>query len=220
VKPTERLADVTAPDGTRLLLTRHDGHYYLRADGVELMSTRRSQSEEALGRLGCEGLTARPGARVLVGGLGFGFTLRAALAELADDAEVVVAELLPEVVAWNREPTWDLAHDVLADPRVQVELGDVHALLGRSVGAFDAILLDVDNGAEAFTTRANAQLYTGAGIAQAVAALRPGGTLAYWSAGAEPRLVKVLERLGLTVTVTAVAAYKRGRVTHSVIVGR
>jgi len=211
VKPTERLADVTAPDGTRLLLTRHDGHYYLRADGVELMSTRRSQSEEALGRLGCEGLTARPGARVLVGGLGFGFTLRAALAELADDAEVV---------AWNREPTWDLAHDVLADPRVQVELGDVHALLGRSVGAFDAILLDVDNGAEAFTTRANAQLYTGAGIAQAVAALRPGGTVAYWSAGAEPRLVKVLERLGLTVTVTAVAAYKRGRVTHSVIVGR
>ena len=211
MKPTERLADVTAPDGTRLLLTRHDGHYYLRADGVELMSTRRSQSEEALGRLGCEGLTARPGARVLVGGLGFGFTLRAALAELADDAEVV---------AWNREPTWDLAHDVLADPRVQVELGDVHALLGRSVGAFDAILLDVDNGAEAFTTRANAQLYTGAGIAQAVAALRPGGTVAYWSAGAEPRLVKVLERLGLTVTVTAVAAYKRGRVTHSVIVGR
>jgi spermidine synthase len=220
VKPTERLADVTAPDGTRLLLTRHDGHYYLRADGVELMSTRRSQSEEALGRLGCEGLAARRGARVLVGGLGFGFTLRAALAELADDAEVVVAELLPEVVAWNRESTWDLAHDVLADPRVQVELGDVHALLGRSVGAFDAILLDVDNGAEAFTTRANAQLYTGAGIAQAVAALRPGGIVAYWSAGAEPRLVKVLERLGLQVTVTAVAAYKRGRVTHSVIVGR
>jgi spermidine synthase len=220
VKPTERLAEATTPDGTRLLLTRHDGQYYLRADGVELMSTRRSQSEEALGRLGCEGLAARPGVRVLVGGLGFGFTLRAVLAAVADDAEVVVVELLPEVVAWNREPAWDLAKDALADPRVQVLTEDVQAVLGRERGGFDAILLDVDNGAEAFTTRSNARLYTKAGIAQAVAALRPGGTVAYWSADAEPRLVRALERSGLTVSVSEVAAYLRGRVTHCVIVGR
>jgi spermidine synthase len=217
MKPHERLADVTAPDGTHLVLVRHDGDYYLRANGVELMSTRRSHSEEELATIACGPIADRRGARVLVGGLGFGFTLRCALQVLAPDATVVVAELLRPVIDWNLEPTWGLGHDALADPRVTIKHADVRDVLRSQRGAFDAILMDVDNGAEAFTTAGNAALYTDLGIATAVAALRPAGRLAYWSATEDPPFTRALRRAGLTVETIRSRIHARARSAHVIL---
>jgi spermidine synthase len=210
VKPFERLGEATAPDGTVLALYRHDGDYVMRVNGVELMSTRRHASEDALAAVACGPVAGRAGARVLVGGLGFGFTLRAALALLAADARVVVAELLAEVIAWNRNPEYPLAAAALDDPRVELRHADVARVLAESPGAFDAIMLDVDNGADPLTTSANARLYREAGIARAAAALRPGGRLAYWSAHEDPAFARALRRAGLAVEVTTAPAHAAG----------
>ncbi len=220
MKPHERLGETTAPDGTLLRLSRHDGQYYLRAGGTELMSTRRRHSEEELARLACAEVRDRPAARVLIGGLGFGCTLGAALAALADDAVVVVVELLPAVIAWNREPTWDLAHRALRDPRVHLIEDDVLRVLRDSPGAFDAVILDVDNGAAAFTTAGNATLYSDTGIQWTQAARRPGGVLAYWCADDEPRFTRRLRAAGLRVDVLPRAVYPGARARHTVLLAR
>jgi spermidine synthase len=196
-----------APDGTVLTLHEHDGDYVIRVNGVELMSTRRHASEERLAELACLPARNTPGAQVLIGGLGFGFTLRAALRCLASDARVVVAELLPEVVAWNENPSFALAREALADARVDVRLVDVACVLEHSPGLFDAIMLDVDNGADPLTTAGNARLYRDEGIATTIAALRPGGRVAYWSAQADPAFEGLLRRAGLIVRVTKVRAH-------------
>ncbi len=211
MKPFERLGEAVAPDGTRLALYRHDGDYTIRVDGVELMSTRRHASEDALATLGCDGLVDRADARVLIGGLGLGFTLRAALGVLPADARVVVVELLDEVIRWNRDPDWAIAVDVLADPRTELRRGDVAHALRHEPAAYDAILLDVDNGAEAMTTRGNRGLYSDKGVRTAIAALRPGGRLAYWAAVPEPAFVRVLRRNGLTVEEHTVRARAGGK---------
>ncbi len=220
MKPHERLGETTAPDGTVLRLTRHDGAYYLRAGNAELMSTRRAHSEEELARLACAAIGDRSAATVLIGGLGFGFTLRAALHALADDATVEVVELLPAVVAWNREPTLGLARDALADARVRVTEGDVLQRLRESPGAFDAVLLDVDNGAAAFTTAGNASLYHAAGIRATIAALRPGGVIAYWCADDEPRFTRRLRAAGLQVELHTRPVYPRARALHHIVLAR
>ncbi len=220
MKRTERLASATAPDGTVLTLTRHDGAYRIQAGGVELMSTRRHRSEERFGEVACAPLANVAGARVLIGGLGLGFTLRAALAVLAPDAEVVVAELVAAVIDWNRNAEYGLAADALADARVTVRHADVADVLRESRAAFDAVLLDVDNGAESLTTAANAALYGGAGIRAAVAALRPNGRLAYWSAGADPAFEAALRRAGLAVEVERVRAHAAGGPRHTLFVAR
>jgi spermidine synthase len=199
MKKTERLDEATTPDGTVLTLFRHDREYTIRVSGVELMSTRRHHSEEKLAELVCTPLRETPGARVLIGGLGFGFTLKAALATLGPDAHVMVVELMAPVIAWNRNPDYELAGVALADERVDLRHDDVANVLANSAGAFDAIILDVDNGADALTTAANAALYRDAGIRTAAAALRPGGRIAYWSAGDDPAFEKSLRRAGLTV---------------------
>lgn len=201
MKPYERLAEATAPDGTVLLLYRHDGAYLIRVNGIELMSTRRSHSEEQLAALACAPLRSRPDASVLIAGLGFGFTLKAALRLLPSDARMVVAEIVREVIEWNRNPDYPLASAALLDKRVDLRNDDVANVLRDNVAAFDAIMLDVDNGADPLTTSGNARLYDDAGIRRAMAALRPGGTLAYWSAQNDPTFVKALERAGLIVNV-------------------
>src|SRR5262249_55272141 len=150
----------------------------VRAGGVDLMSNRSAGSEEALAELGCRDLG--PGASVLVGGLGMGFTLRAALAVLPADARVLVSELFPAVVGWVRGPLGGAA--LLADPRVRVEARDCAGVPAGSAGRFDAVLLDVDNGPSALTTEENRRLYGRAGLETAARALRPGGRLAVWSA--------------------------------------
>ncbi len=219
MKPYERLADAAAPDGTVLTLYRHDGAYLLRIDGIELMSTRRSQSEVQLAELACRGLANQPNVRVLVGGLGFGFTMRAALDRLGADAEVMVAEIVPEVIAWNRNPDYALAGAAMDDRRVDIRQGDVLALLRAHESEFDAIMLDVDNGAESLTTSGNAKLYADAGIQAAMAALRPGGRVVYWSADADPAFAKALRRNGLTVTTEKSRAHGSKGAAHELIVG-
>jgi spermidine synthase len=220
MKRTERLAEATAPDGSVLVLSRHDGAYTIRVNGADLMSTRRFHSEEKLAELACAGLAGQEEARVLIGGLGLGFTLRAALRQLAGDARVVVAELLQAVIDWNRNPDFALASAELADPRVDVVQGDVAGVLAANPGAFHAIMLDVDNGAGAFTTSGNAGLYQAAGIRSGVAALAPGGTLAYWSADADPRFEAALGRAGLAVKVERPRAHATSGGRHFIYLGK
>ncbi|HEU4451503.1 MAG TPA: hypothetical protein VFR81_00545 [Longimicrobium sp.] len=201
-----------------LTLYRHDGAYAIRVDGQELMSTRRHHSEDVLADLVCEPLREREGARVLIGGLGLGFTLRAALGSLAADAGVVVAEIVEEVIRWNRNPDYALSADALADPRVELRHDDVANVLQASPGGFDAIMLDVDNGAAPLTTKGNAGLYRAQGIRRAVAALRPGGRLAYWSAGGDAELEKALRREGMDVEVHRVRAHPGLKAWHKIFV--
>jgi spermidine synthase len=160
----------------------------------ELMSSRLSGSEEALASLACEKIGDVPAARLLIGGLGMGFTLRAALSALGPQAEIVVAELIPSVLAWARGPMAALFGDCLADQRVRVRVADVADVIGSSRSLFDAILLDVDNGPEALARAANGALYDAKGLRSAWMALRPGGVLAIWSSGANPKFVKLLRQ--------------------------
>lgn len=220
MKRLERLAEATAPDGTVLTLLRRDGDYAIRAGNVELMSTRRYHSEEQLAEHACAPLRQRTGARVLIGGLGFGFTLRAALRVLPADAGVVVAEIVAEVIEWNRNPEYGLAADALADPRVTLRHADVADVLREGRGAYDAIMLDVDNGAQALTTGGNAALYRRAGIRLAVSALRPGGRIAYWSADADPRFAALLRGAGLTVEEVRVRAHATSGGSHTLLLAR
>src|SRR5215216_2951762 len=164
MKRFERLAEARTPNGTLLVLYRHDGAYLIRADGVELMSTRRHLSEDRLAEVACAPLREAPGARVLIGGLGLGFTLRAALRLLREDAEVVVAELLAEVIDWNADPRYDLSAEAMRDPRVRVVHDDVTKVLRANPGAFDAIMLDTDNGPDGMLMSENAPLYSRYGI--------------------------------------------------------
>jgi spermidine synthase len=220
MKPHERLAEATAPDGTCLTLIRHDGAYLLRANGAELMSTRRSHSEVELADVACTPIADRDAPHVLIGGLGLGFTLRAALRVLASDARVTDAEIVQAVIDWNRNPDWGLSVDALGDPRVRVRHADVLDVLRTSVAAFDAIMLDVDNGAEAMVTAKNSALYRDTGIKAAVAALRPHGVLAYWSAIADAPFVKALRGAGLTVTTQRSRAHGSTGPYHEIIVAR
>jgi spermidine synthase len=218
VKRVERLGEAVAPDGSVLALYRHDGDYVIRVDGQELMSTRRHHSEDVLAELVCAPLAERAGARVLIGGLGLGFTLRAALRSLGPDARVVVAEIVEEVIRWNQDSGYALAADALRDPRVELRHGDVADVLRESAGGFDAIMLDVDNGAAPLTTKGNAALYRAEGIRRAAAALRPGGRLAYWSAGGDPAFEKALRQAKMAVEVTRVRAHPTLRSWHTLFV--
>jgi spermidine synthase len=220
LKRLERLGEATAPDGTVLTLYRRDGDYAISVGRVELMSTRRYHSEEQLAELTCLPLQHSRGSRVLIGGLGFGFTLKAALRALPRDARVVVAEIVPEIIAWNRNPDYPLASAALADPRVDLRHDDVVNVLRTSPGAFDAIMLDVDNGAEALTTGGNAALYRSRGVRLAAAALRPGGRLAYWSAGDDPRFAAVLRSAGLQVRTIRVRAHATSGGKHTLLLAQ
>jgi len=179
MKRLERLAEARTPNGTLLVLYRHDGAYLIRADGVELMSTRRHLSEERLAEVACAPLRQVPRVRVLIGGLGLGFTLRTTLRQLREDAEIVVAELLAEVIAWNAEPSYGLSAEAMADPRVRVVHDDVINVLRANPGAFDAIVLDTDNGPDGMLMSENTPLYATRGIGVTVAALRAGGSIVY-----------------------------------------
>lgn len=220
MKPTVLRDRATAPDGTVLSLVEHDGAFAIRVGGVELMSTRQHHSEERLAAIACATIARRRRPRVLIGGLGFGFTLRETLARLPHDAVVVVAELVPAVVAWNRDPAYHLAGPALDDPRVRIEIADVADLLARPAAPFDAVLLDVDNGAAALATAANARLYTAAGLARTRRALTPGGCLAVWSAEPDPPFVERMGRSGFTVTTQRIPAHAAGGATHHLFVGR
>jgi len=198
--------------GAELRLYRRGGEFSIRFEGRELMNSRVHGSEDALGDLACARIADRPKARVLVGGLGMGFTLAAALSKLGPDADVVVSELVPEVVSWSRGVLGELAKYPLRDPRVTVRTIDVAQLLKRERSGFDAILLDVDNGPEALPQSGNSWLYGRAGLAAALAALRAEGLLAVWSAGPDPAFSERLRAVGFEVEEVEVHArgYARG----------
>ncbi|MDQ2667733.1 MAG: spermidine synthase [Gemmatimonadota bacterium] len=218
MKPLERLGEARSPNGTVIALYRHDGAYLIRADGVELMSTRRHLSEDRLAEVACAPIRERANARVLIGGLGLGFTLRAALQQLGDDAEVVVAELVPEVVEWNADPRYGLSVEALRDARVHVVHGDVTNVLRMSPGAFDAIMLDTDNGPDGMLMSENARLYDARGIGLTVAALRAGGSIVYWSVGDDPKFARALRGAALEVTTLLVRAHDTTGPMHTLYV--
>lgn len=187
------------PDGEELKLFEQDGTYVIRLRGVDLMSTRQKASEEKLAEVGCVGLQTKQAASVLVGGLGFGFTLRAVLAHVAQDAKVTVAELIPAIVQWNKNSAYPLSADALQDPRVELLIQDVGKVLQISEKCFDAILLDVDNGPSALTMSDNRYLYGDAGVQRLRKALRAGGRACIWSIDDSPPFEKLLSKNGFSV---------------------
>jgi len=195
-----------AADGKRLSLHRRDSEFSIRVGGGELMNSRSHGSEEKLAELACARLAGRDEAQVLIGGLGMGFTLAAALRQLGAAARLTVAELVPQVVAWNRGPLAELAGNPLSDPRVTVCEGDVARMIKARPRAYDAILLDVDNGPEGLTHSDNDWLYGSDGLSAAYAALRPGGVLAVWSAGRDPAFTIRLRKAGFEVEEVKVRA--------------
>jgi spermidine synthase len=187
--PWVHLDSTTMPGGGELRLMQRGNEYSIMSGAIELMNSRLSGSEVALATTTCGRISGRRQAQVLIGGLGMGFTLRAALGAMADDARIVVAELVPAVVAWARGPLAPIFGESLLDGRVEVREGDVESLIGSHQLAYDAILLDVDNGPEGLTRRANDRH----------AALRLGGVLAVWSSGPDPAFTRRLRASGLAV---------------------
>jgi spermidine synthase len=200
-------ADV--PEGGQLRLFRRGDEFSIMLGGNELMNSRLSGSEEALARLTLMG--AASDAAVLIGGLGMGFTLRAALAEAGPEARIIVAELVPAVIGWARGPMAAIFADCLDDPRVTLVEADVAALIRAATAAYDAILLDVDNGPDGLTRASNDWLYQAAGLQAARRALRPGGVLALWSSAPDPRFTLRLRAQGFAVEEAPVRARADGR---------
>lgn len=217
MRPWITHATTVTPDGTPLSLNQRGDEWIIRARHEDLMSSRMHGSEEEMARLA---RSERPDAHVLVGGLGMGFTLRAALENLPPGGRVTVAELVEAVVEWNRGPLGPLAGHPLDDPRTTLILDDVSNVLRGSPGTFDAILLDVDNGPDAFTQAGNRALYTPEGIKRTRMALRPGGVVAYWSAYEAADFPKRLERAGLRPETHKVRAHGGKGARHVVYLGR
>lgn len=209
MKPWVPLGRAPIP-GSRdeLQLWQRDAEFSIRVSGAayDLMNSRQHASEEALADLSLPLIAGREAPRVLIGGLGMGFTLAAALRALPADAQVTVAELVPEVVTWNHGPLGEVAGHPLNDPRTRVTVGDVGAVMRAAPEHFDAVLLDVDNGPEGMTRSGNDGLYGPRGLANARAALRPGGVLAVWSVDEVPRFTAALGRSGFEVQVRRVRA--------------
>jgi len=213
------LGEAPSPGSDKSLnLYRGKDDFFIKisSGGGALMSTRKHGSEDALGTLPCQRLQNRESTRVLIGGLGMGFTLAAVLRELGSGAEVTVAELIPEVVEWNRGPLGDFSGKPLDDPRTQVHIGDVAKLLRKSRGHFDVIALDVDNGPAGLTKSANDWLYSMSGIAAAQNALSPTGILAYWSADPDPAFRDRLRRCGFMVEEVTVFAHGKKGARHTI----
>jgi spermidine synthase len=196
----ERVATASVPSGGQLELLRRGDEFAILVDGRQLMGSRVHASEDALGEIACDALPSD--ARLLIGGLGMGFTLGAALRRLGPEARVTVAELSADVVRWNRELLGQLAGSPLDDPRVEVFTGDVADCV-RAKGPWDGILLDVDNGPDGLTQPSNAWLYGVDGLRAARASLRPGGVLCVWSAGPNAAFEGRLPRAGLRGEVRA-----------------
>jgi spermidine synthase len=196
LKPFRNLAETRTPDGSRFSLHEHDGEYFLKLNGRQLMSTTATTSEILLADLPCRQLGIRP-ARVLIGGLGLGFSLKRALELTGPAATIEVAELLPEVVAWNREFLREVNGKLLDDKRVKVLTKDVYEVIRLAPKpSYDAILLDVDNGPTSFVQKENKRLYRRRGFDLIARSLNPGGKVAFWSASAEPGFIEALGRAG------------------------
>jgi len=221
VKPFELLDQTLSPDGTALKLVRRDTEYIILVDGAVLMSSRMHGSEEALATLACQRLRTLQQPSVLIGGLGMGFTLRTTLDLLPQDGAVLVVELLPAVVEWNRGLLGPLANHPLKDNRVRVEIADVLVTLTSRRDQFDAVLLDVDNGPAALAASNNDALYNHRGIAAAHAALRKDGVLAIWAAQDDRKFEQQLRDARFNVQVDHPRGrLKKGGPRHTIFLSR
>jgi spermidine synthase len=220
MKPQITIDRTVTTGGKEIILYERDGVYAIRVDGMELMSSRAHGSEEEMAALVLDEVAARH-PTVLVGGLGMGFTLRAVLARLPARGRVTVAELLPEVVRWNRDHLAHLAGAPLEDPRVTLIEGDVGAITASVRAGFDAILLDVDNGPAALTDQRNAELYRARGLAANRRCLRPGGVLGVWSASPDRAFEKALREAGFGVRTETVSARRGAKgPKHTIFIAR
>jgi spermidine synthase len=213
------LLDIASASGSsgELRLYQRGAEFSIRVGNCELMNSRVHGSEDALGELACARIAHRPRPRVLIGGLGMGYTLSSALHGLGAGAQVVVAELVPAVVAWNRGPLGDLAGHPLDDHRVTLREIDVAQVIRAEQCAHDAILLDVDNSPKGLTSKGNDWLYSLSGLRAALTALRPGGVLAVWSAGPDQAFAQRLRKTGFKVDEVRVRARgARGGAWHTV----
>lgn len=213
MKPNITLAETKTPNGARMTLVEHDGSYCIRVNGQQLMHSSVSTSEIELGRLGCARHPNRGAAtRVLIGGLGLGFTLQSVLQGTGPKAAVHVAELFPEILAWNRTHLAGLNGKLLGDKRVTVFVEDVRAIIRRAARApYDVIVLDIDNGTTAMVKDDNNQLYSERGMQQIALALKPGGRAAVWSACADAVIEKRLTKAGFQVQAVPAKLYAQAR---------
>ena len=219
MKPWNTVGEALSPDGTRLELVEHDGEYIIRADDLPLMSTRMHFSEIELARLVCNKL--RSGAKVMVGGLGLGYTLRAALDLLPKDGKAVQVELVPEVIEWNKGPLASYAGNPLDDKRSALVQGDVAKAIRGARNEYDSIMLDVDNGPSPLVSERNAWLYTDHGLQAIRGALKNGGRIAIWSADDEPRFISRMKRNGFRAEKHLIQAHKgKGGIRHVIFTGR
>jgi len=220
VKKWNLVDQTPTPDGRSIELREHDGVYEIHVGSFDLMSTRRHASEDKIAELACADLKQKRNARVLIGGLGMGFTLKATLEAVARDATVVVAEIMPAVIAWNRNPAYPLAGLAMQDRRVTIVEKDVAQVIRSSQGQFDAIILDVDNGPAALTTDGNARLYTEEGLRRTRAALTPTGCAAFWAAGPDAPFEKLFRRAGFDVETVRCRAHVNSGGWHYLFMGR
>jgi spermidine synthase len=212
------LLDVAqVPGGEELKLFRRGADFMIVLGRNELMNSRMSGSEEALATLACARIAGRKAPHMLIGGYGMGFTLRAALATLPKDTRVTVAELVPEIMTWAKGPMREMTGASLGDPRVRLVEDDVALLVAENKRAYDAILLDVDNGPDGLTREENDRLYSREGLAAAKAALRPGGVMAIWSAAPDAAFARRLGQAGFAVEEVAVRARSNGKGPRHVI---
>jgi spermidine synthase len=216
--PWVHLGSARVPDGDgELRLMRRGSEYSIMTGGIELMNSRMSRSEQALATLACDALAGRSAPRVLIGGLGMGFTLRAALEVLPTPARVVVAELVPAVVEWARGPMAEIFGDCLTDPRVALEVCDVGQAIRAADAVYDAILLDVDNGPGGLDREANDSLYAMDGLRAARRALTAQGVLAVWSSAPDEAFSHRLEQAGFDSEAVRVNAHRKGRGARHII---
>ncbi len=212
MKPFVTIAQVRMPGGGQLALLEHDGEHYMKLNGRQIMSTYATASELALAQHSCARLARYPEPRILIGGLGLGYTLKRVLELVGKNAVVHVGELLPEVVAWNRELLRKVNGKLLDDPRVEVFVGDVFALLRKSATPrYDAILLDLDNGPVSMMKPENSRVYDRQGFARITSALLPEGCAAFWSASEDFSFVNRLNRAGFQVETFAAPNHERAK---------
>ena len=210
--PWEVIDRAEVPDGEEeVILRKRDTEFSIRIANTELMNSRLHGSEDALAELTCSRISRKPGRRILIGGLGMGYTLAAALQHSGDDSLITVAELIPAVIRWNREHLGHLAGNPLADGRVFVRQEDVAETITREKSIWDAIILDVDNGPDGITRKVNDRLYGMSGLKNAFLALRTGGVLSIWSSGTDEQFTSRLKQCRFQTEIVTVRARKPGK---------